>query len=741
MILPASHTASASSTSLQPETNHRILVVDDNEAIHDDFRKILNAASEEEFDAEETAVFGGQVQSRPRIKFELGFASQGQQALELVKAAVQAGRRYAVVFVDVRMPPGWDGLETAVRLWEVDPDLQIVICTAYSDKSWEEMMEMVSHPERVIILKKPFDSIEVLQLSHALTEKWSLLQSSRRNFQDLEQAVCRRTREMQAANSNLQWEIARHEMTTADLRQSKQALTEKAALLEKAQDAIFVHDLSGRLTYWNYSAARLYEWPVAQTSGEEIHFRLGGDVVRWKDARQTTLATGEWMGELSQQTQSGRELTVESRWSLLRDEQGQPSAFLVINTDVTEKKRLEAKILRTQRMESIGTIAGGIAHDLNNILHPISLAMEIFRAQLGSSVDSSMLDLVMANTERARALVKQVLSFARGEEGGHMVIPPSTLVNEIGNIVRATFSKAITFQAQIASEAWPFLGDATQVHQVLLNLCVNARDAMPSGGTLTLSVENAELDALEAAAEPDAAPGRYVVLSVTDTGTGIPEKLRERIFDPFFTTKAQGSGTGLGLATTLRIVQMHGGFISLASEEGKGTTFRVFMPVADSPVIKNISPDGDADADVRGNGELILIVDDERSILTVMRALLEGSGYRVLCSHDGVEGIKVYAQAPEEFSVVITDMNMPFMDGTALVGTLKKINPTVKVIVTTGMASPASIDAVRSFGVEEIIPKPCSSHALLLALRKTLSGSAGHPHLTSGTCAFPATSF
>jgi len=741
MTRPFIHSLPISSSDRNPEANHRILVVDDNAAIHDDFRKILCADQGEEFDVEEAAVFGDGLRRKPKAKFEMSFALQGCEALEIVKAAVQAGKRYSVVFVDVRMPPGWDGLETAMKLWEVDSDLQIVICTAYSDKSWEEMMEVLDHPERVLILKKPFDTMEVLQLAHALTEKWSLVQSSRRNFQDMEEAVCVRTRELQSANARLQWEIARHKATEADLQTSKQALAEKAALLEKAQDAIFVHDLSGQVTYWNQSAARFYEWPPEQTANEEIRLSMGGDSMHWEEARRKTLSTGDWMGELTQQTHSGRELAVESRWTLVRDEQGEPVAFLVINTDITEKKQLEANYLRAQRMESIGTLAGGIAHDLNNILHPISLAMEIFRSELETSVDSSMLDLVMANTERATSLVKQVLYFARGVEGERVVIPPNTLVEEIGSIVRSTFPKTITFQSRLATDAWPFLGDATQAHQVLLNLCVNARDAMPSGGALTVAVDNAEIDALQAAAEPGAVPGRYVILTVTDTGTGIAEGLRERIFDPFFTTKVQGKGTGLGLATTLRIVRNHGGFISLSSEEGKGTTFRVFMPAADSLASDNGHLGGMEDAHLRGNGELVLVVDDEAPILTVTRTALEHSGYRVLCGNDGAEGVRLYVQHFNEIRAVITDMSMPFMDGAALIGVLKKLDPAVKIIVTTGVAHPASMDVIKRLGVGQIIPKPCASQTLLLALKEALAEPVDDTNTPTDATASLATAF
>ncbi len=704
------------------EQTYRILVVDDNEAIHDDFRKILDPDAEEEaFDHEEAEVFGRMLDiaetHKParRVRFQLSFASQGAKALQIVREARQAEKRFSLVFMDVRMPPGWDGLETTLKLWEVDPDLQVVICTAYSDKSWEEMADKLGNSERVLILKKPFDTIEVLQLAHALTEKWTLLQAARRSHEELERTVAVRTRELVAVNRRLESEIVLHKAAVERIR-------EQAMLLEKARDAIVVRDLEDNILFWNHGAERLYGLPAMEAIGRKFLDAVYGGIAdkTLAAARQAVIEKGSWLGELEQKTKDGQSVTVESHWTLVHDDQGRPKSVLSINTDITEKKQLEAKFLRAQRMESIGTLAGGIAHDLNNILQPISLAMDLFRSDLTEPQSRSTLELVTANAQRATSLVKQVLSFARGVEGERVSVRPKSLVSEIGSIIRETFPKSISFCERPAQDVWPVLGDSTQLHQVLLNLCVNSRDAMPKGGILTLTVENAEVDERFATKHADATPGRYVVFTVADTGNGIPESLREKIYDPFFTTKSQGQGTGLGLATTLGIIRSHGGFITLESEVNRGTTFKIYVPASEAAPSRSSGPVKSL-AELRGRGELILAVDDEPVLLNVLCRSLEMNGYRVLSASDGTEGMRVYLENQDQIDLVISDMLMPGMDGPALITALKKINPDVNIVASTGMTSTESLETIKQAGVTRVIPKPCPARALLQTVQEILT--------------------
>lgn len=655
-------------------------MVDDNEAIHGDFRKILGTVADHgDLDSAEAEMFGAEPGARPRTRFEMEFASQGAQALKIVKNAAAVGKRFSLVFMDIRMPPGWDGLVSTRRLWDIDPDLQVVICTAYSDKSWEEMMDQLGHPERVLILKKPFDAIEVLQLAYALTEKWSLLQAARTNLCELENQVAARTAEVR----------------------------EQAMLLEKARDAIMVWDLDGTVQFWNHGAELLY----GLSSAEAIGGKIGVIFDAGEKSTRTVYETGTWQGELK----AGEDAIIDCSWTLVLDEGERPKSILAIHTDITARKALEAGNLRSQRLESIGTLAGGIAHDLNNILQPITLAMDLIRARLPDPASRKMLDMVIENAQRATSLVRQVLSFACGVEGERVPIQPTVLADDIARMIRETFPKNIELRLHAPETSWPLSGDATQLHQVLLNLCVNARDAMPAGGVLTIGVENVEAD------------GRHVVLTVSDTGTGIHPELHEKIFDPFFTTKGAGKGTGLGLATTLGIVRSHGGFITVKSPEGAGATFRVFIPAGENESSPAPAPASRTTSPIQGEGELILVVDDEPPVLHVVRRILEDFGYRVLTASDGAQGSKLFAQHPDEIDVVITDMVMPVMDGPELVAALKMIRPGVRIIAISGMATETSIGEVNRLGVRRIIPKPFTLTAILGAVREVLAENDTSP--------------
>jgi len=578
------------------------------------------------------------------------------------------------------------------------------------------MIAHIGNPERMLILKKPFDAIEVLQLAHALTEKWSLLQAARRNLSELEDTVTARTRDLVAANALLKAETAHHKAAADRVR-------EQAMLLEKARDAIIVWDLDDTVRFWNRGAENLYGWSADHAIGRKFsdlidHAEAGGILL---DATEILLKKGIWFGELSRETHDARVITAECRWTLVLDDQNRPKSILGIHTDITRKKLLEANYLRAQRLESIGTLAGGIAHDLNNILHPITLVMDILRSEIADPASQSLLDLVTENSKRATSLLKQVLSFSRGVEGERGSINPVEIAREIARIVGETFPKKIELHLDFPQDSPSLFGDSTQFHQVLLNLCVNARDAMPDGGTLTICIGEADIDEAHAAMQPGAVAGRHVVLTVSDTGSGIPRALQERIFDPFFTTKAPGHGTGIGLATTLSIVQSHGGFITLKSTEGAGSTFRIFIPASEPDSIQSHEPTG-AVATVlsHGNGELILIVDDEKPILILMRTILETFGYRVITGSNGAEGEQAFIRHADEINAVITDMVMPVMDGPEMIAALKQLRPDLKVIAVSGMTTEASIAKITRLGVAGIIAKPFTATTILQALRDVL---------------------
>ncbi|MBD0303907.1 MAG: PAS domain S-box protein, partial [Tolypothrix sp. T3-bin4] len=364
----------------------------------------------------------------------------------------------------------------------------------------------------------------------------------------------------------------------SDRKRTEQKIREQAALLDVATEAIFVHSLDNKILFWNKGAERLYGWKREEVVGKNAWRLLYQNSQSQQEIHRALLERGEWQGELHKVTKDNRDIIVASRLTLVRDAQNQPKSILVVNTDITEKKQLEAQFLRTQRMESIGTLAGGIAHDLNNVLAPILMAIQLLQLKLTDERCQQWLDILETSARRGADLVKQVVSFARGMDGDRTIVQIRHIISEIRQIARETFPKSIKVYIDVSQDLWAVSGDATQLHQVLMNLCVNARDALPDGGTLSISAENLLIDEDYARMNIEANVGAYVVVTVSDTGIGIPKEILERIFEPFFTTKEIGKGTGLGLSTVLGIIKSHGGFINVYSEIGQGTEFRIYLP-------------------------------------------------------------------------------------------------------------------------------------------------------------------
>src|SRR5215204_7364084 len=506
-------------------------------------------------------------------------------------------------------------------------------------------------------------------------------------------------------------------------KRAEERIREQAALLDEARDAIVVRGLDQRILFWNKGAQRLYGWTSEEAVGKtarglellselnEAQFEQGWEAIR---------ARGEWNGEFRQRTKAGELIQVESRWTLVRDDKGEPRSILVINTDITERRKIEQQLLRAQRMESIGTLAGGIAHDLNNILSPILMSIQMLQIKAQDDSSRQWLQMLQSNAERGADMVRQVLSFARGVEGERVAVQPKHLIKDVVGILKDTLPKSISIKYDVPADLWVVSADATQIHQVLMNLCVNARDAMAHGGELTLRAENITLDDNYARMHLEALPGRYVLVTVSDTGAGISAEVVGRIFEPFFTTKEVGKGTGLGLSTALTIVRSHGGFINVYSEPRRGTQLAVYLPAVDAAA--EVGARLQTDLPV-GRGELILVVDDEDSIRQITKATLETFGYRVITAADGTEALGLYAQNRDEVAGVLTDMMMPFMDGPATIRALQKMNPQVKIIAASGLAGQDKAAEASAAGVQMFLPKPYTAEKLLKALAQLLRGA------------------
>lgn len=403
--------------------------------------------------------------------------------------------------------------------------------------------------------------------------------------------------------------------------------------------------------------------------------------------------------------------------SMIRGVVGAARFAIAMLEDITGQKKLEEQVLRTQRLESIGLLAGGIAHDLNNILAPMLMGASLLRTKLTEPRDQGIVTIIEQGAERGAAIIRQLMAFSRGHEGTTENVQIPYLIREMLNIILETFPREIEVQSTAPNKLWAIKGNATQIHQVLMNLCVNARDAMQNGGRLTISAANKILAARDENLSPLAKSGRYVVITVADTGNGIPKRIVARIFEPFFTTKDVGFGTGLGLSTSLGIVKNHGGFMTVESEPGKGSEFKVFLPVTDD--LQIVKAEASANVPL-GNGELILLVDDEAPIRDAIRHVLEARQYRVVIASDGAEALQNFVLHRDTVNLVITDMMMPIMDGPQLIRSLRILDPKVKVVAMSGLDNASSRSQLDSLGILEVVAKPCDATRLVQAVQRAL---------------------
>ena len=514
---------------------------------------------------------------------------------------------------------------------------------------------------------------------------------------------------------SVQRKRAEREREDAEVR-----VREQAALLNKARDAIMVMDTTGAISFWNAGAERIYGWSadeVVQQMNASTFWKV--DEQKHQEALRQTIQREEWHGDLTQATKDGRSIFVESRWSLIRDHDSKPKSILIINTDITEKKKLEAQFFRAQRLESIGTLAGGIAHDLNNVLTPILVSLKLLREMRGET-PAEVLDTLETSAHRGASIVQQVLSFARGVEGERAVLQVKHPLNEVLKIAKDVFPRSIEIRTQLEGDLWPVSGDPTQLHQVFMNLVVNARDAMPNGGRLQVEAKNSEIDENYSRMQPDAQPGCYVVITVADTGAGIPPGILPKIFEPFFTTKEIGKGTGLGLSTAAGIVRSHGGFLTVYSEPGKGSSFKVYLPAAEKPTERRAEAPPRATLP-QGKGEIIMVVDDEIAIREIIKVTLENNGYKVVTATDGTEAVALLAGQKRKPHVVMVDLMMPFMDGIATIRALQKLAPATKFVGISGLMDQARIGQLNEIGGVRFLAKPFTTEQLLSMLSSVLS--------------------
>jgi signal transduction histidine kinase len=574
----------------------RILIIDDNPAIHTDFRKILCQASPDVsgLGAAEAELFEDGPAQTSAPDFAVDCASQGQEGLRLVQRALAEGRPYAMAFVDVRMPPGWDGVETIKRIWEIDPDLHAVICTAYSDFSWSEVIDRLGRCDRLVVLKKPFDNVEALQLAYALSEKWRLGQQIRHQIENLDRLVNARTHELLQANGRLKDEM-------------------------------------------------------------------------------------------------------ESR------------------------AQTEARLRHTQKMEAVGQLAAGVAHDFNNLLSILLCHTEQLRDCAGREAGSQhALQQITQAAKRAATLTRQLLSFSRKEVVRKAAVDLTSVVQETLTMLGRILGEDIKVTMHSPPiHLPPIKADKGMLDQIIVNLAVNARDAMPKGGSLVIQTESCEIDESYVQRHPQARPGLYVCLLVTDSGCGMDAATLERIFEPFFTTKELGKGSGLGLAAVYGIVQQHEGWIEVTSQKEVGTTFKIFFPACPQVPLGKSSETTPPFA--QGGSETILVVEDEIALRDLVSQVLRDYGYRVLQASNGKEAIDVWKSCQEQIHLLLTDIVMPGgLSGWELAKELNDLDTKLKVVFTSGYNDELSSgdEPRRTRGV--FLPKPCHPRKLAQIVRASL---------------------
>ena len=610
-----------------------------------------------------------------------------------------------IILMDIMLNGELDGVETAAKI-HLHHDLPIVYLTANADEATLQRAQL-THPASYLL--KPFKErelhicIEMALINHALQRE---LRDAR---SEMEKKVMERTAELLRTNATLRREIHARQESEAQVR-------EQAALLDKSRDAIFVRNLQGQILYWNLSAERLYGFSKINALGQSISGLLHSTPETEAAALERTLHNGAWMGEFIHQHRSGEERIVESRWTFMPDK----AAILVVETDIGERKKLEAQFLRAQRLESVGALASGIAHDLNNVFTPLLMVAQLISEEAKDPKALQLADIIATSSRRGSDMVKQVLLFVRGVEGERQPFRLEHLTKELVSLLRETFPKTIKLRSTYTTDLWSVIGDATRLHQVLMNLCVNARDAMPDGGTLTIALKNVELDEASADQNPTAKPGQYVCLSVSDTGTGMPAEVKQKIFDPFFTTKAPGKGTGLGLSTVQTIVREHDGFMTLESTPGKGTCFQIFIPGNNEFDHQIEAPPLDIP---RGNGQLILIADDEQMIREIMKTALEAYNYSVITADDGADALRKFALNHKKIAGLVMDLEMPNMTGIACIQALRKIDEDTPILAISGASEAELPQAELTTHHVDFLAKPFAQNALLVAVHHLLDAS------------------
>lgn len=680
------------SADLKP--NRRILIIDDNPSIHADFREILcpekpaSAATNEM----EALLFDQPQTAAEDVGFDVDSAFQGQEGLEMVKHAVAQNAPYAAAFVDVRMPPGWDGVETIARIWEVYPELQIVVCTAYADYSWSELRAKVGQPDSLLVLKKPFDNIEVQQIAHALTKKWFLNRQA-----VLQLAELRRVNESLAASEEV-FSKAFHESPLP------------SGILHAADQCLV--DVNRRFA------------EVAGCVREEVLGRTPAELFLWEkpalaDQWYAAVARGQSVRDQEAKIRSPNGALHEVLVSLAPITLGGQPHLLLLAQDVAERALLERQLRQAQKMEAIGQLAAGVAHDFNNILTVIQGHAGLIHNKIGTaSPCSRSLEQISRSATRAATLIRQLLMFSRKQVMQFRYLDLNDTLRNAFKMLERLVGEHVQIDFRPQDSLPTIHADASMMEQIAMNLAVNARDAMPNGGKIAISTTLKTLNRAPTPADPQPREGEFVCLTFSDTGSGMDTQTLNRIFEPFFTTKPVGKGTGLGLSTVLGIVQQHNGWVEVQSQVNFGTTFAVYFPACHQPADRT---DQITDNVLRSGRETILVAEDEDALREMVVQVLRIQGYTVLEASSGRQALEVWEQNARPVDLLVTDMVMPGgIMGSELAERLSHQSPNLRIIYTSGYSPGMAGKDASLLERRNFLPKPYSIGKLAQFVRECL---------------------
>jgi two-component system cell cycle sensor histidine kinase/response regulator CckA len=684
--------------------NDRVLIIDDDPEIQNAYRWVL-APEPENRNSSRNRLAHLLPQDRnadpPQSpQFELGVAGQGPEGVAMAEAALKKNQPFAVAFIDIRMPPGFDGMETAARIRRIDPDMEIVVVTAFSDRSRDEIVREVGCPEKLLFLRKPFDPEELLQMALSLTAKWNLARQAEENKAALAESEAR-----------------------------------FRALVETTSDWVWETDAQGRFTYCSPLCETIYGYRPQELVGEPIFDLLMHPEetaeIRMLFKQCVQAMHGFQNIERRSMTKDGRTIHIEFSGMPVITEDGRVTGFRGIDRDITrrkiiekERRELEAQYRQSQKLEALGTLAGGIAHDLNNVLTPImgGAQLSLLKLDPGHPIFDN-LKTIEAGVQKAAELIHQILAFSRKQVMTTQPLNMTSLIMDFSVMLRRLIREDIHLAFDLKNGLWIIEADKNQMEQILINLVVNAMDAVAEGGQIVIQTSN------QAVSRPTPLhtgsrllPGRYVVLSVGDDGMGMDPATMNRIFDPFFTTKENGRGTGLGLSTVYGIVKQHGGEIRVESTPGKGTRFDIFFRRSQSSVAADETNDPKA---VDGGRETILLVEDNSDVRDVARTSLKYYGYRVIEAANGTEAIQVFKELEGRIDLLFTDVVMPAMGGQSLAESLRIQKPELPVLFMSGHPFEINTKKLAAMDGNDFIQKPFKPLDLAQKVRRMLDGANG----------------